>query len=81
MELYPELHLLQDIVVSSEEGVRKPDALIYQRAIGRFGVNPSTTAFVDDNQRNVQAAERQGLMGIQFTDAVQLRSTLERLIG
>ncbi len=81
MELYPELHLLQDIVVSSEEGVRKPDALIYQRAIARFGVNPSTTAFVDDSRRNVQAAERQGLIGIHFTDAVQLRSTLERFSG
>ncbi|KAB7790905.1 hydrolase [Bifidobacterium leontopitheci] len=70
------LGLLRDTVVSSEERLRKPDAEIYRRAIRRFGVDPATTAFVDDKARNADAATAMGLHGIRFTSARQVRSAL-----
>ena len=59
-ELFPELNLLRDTVVSSEEGILKPDPEIYRRAIARFGVDPAATLFVDDKPANVEAARDWG---------------------
>ncbi|OZG68031.1 HAD family hydrolase [Bifidobacterium eulemuris] len=75
-ERFPELRLLSDVVVSSEEGMIKPDPRIFRRAIERFGVDPAATAFVDDKRRNADVAGLEGLLGICFTDAEQLRQEL-----
>lgn len=73
---FPALGLLQGTVVSSEEGVRKPDPEIYRRAVRRFGVNPAATAFVDDKARNARASRVVGLNGVRFVDAAQVRAEL-----
>ncbi|WP_051923803.1 HAD-IA family hydrolase [Bifidobacterium biavatii] len=75
-EKFPWLRLLRDTVVSSEERIRKPDPMIYRRAIERFGVNPATTAFVDDKAYNAEAATAVGLHGIRFLNAAQTRARL-----
>ncbi|KAB8294561.1 HAD-IA family hydrolase [Bifidobacterium avesanii] len=77
-EAFPALGLLRDVVVSSAERIHKPDTEIYRRAIDRFGVDPATTAFVDDKARNADAAGTVGLTGIQFTGADALRGRLFR---
>lgn len=74
--LFPELKLLADIVISSEEGISKPDPIIFQRAMVRFDVDPSATLFVDDTECNVRAAARLGLETELFTDAGHLRQRL-----
>ena len=45
-------------VVSSHEGVIKPDPEIFELMLGRFGLRPQTTLLIDDAQRNVDAAAR-----------------------
>ncbi|TPF92074.1 hypothetical protein BW14_10160 [Bifidobacterium sp. UTBIF-68] len=75
-ELFPELNLLKDVVVSSAERIHKPDPEIFRRAIARFGVDPAHTAFVDDKPWNAEAGTAAGLHGIRFTDAVSLRVRL-----
>ena len=72
-ELFPELSLLRDTVVSSEEGILKPDPEIYRRAIARFGVDPAATLFVDDKPANVEAARGLGLNGEVFGGVDRLR--------
>ncbi|OZG63154.1 hydrolase [Bifidobacterium lemurum] len=72
-ERFPELRLLTDVVVSSEEGMIKPDPRIFRRAVARFGVDPARTAFVDDKRRNADVATSEGLRGVLFADADQLR--------
>ncbi|RSX58864.1 HAD family hydrolase [Bifidobacterium samirii] len=76
---FPWMSLLRDTVVSSEEGLRKPDPHLYRRAIDRFGVDPSATVFVDDKARNADAATAVGLHGIRFTDTSSLRRDLREL--
>lgn len=71
--LFPALGLLRDIVISSEEGVIKPDPIIFHRAIERFGINPATSLFVDDNPRNVTAAAHAGFQTMVFTGEQPLR--------
>lgn len=78
-ELFPALDLLRDTVVSSQEGVLKPDPEIYRRAIARFGVDPVATAFLDDKPANAEAACALGMHGIRFEDAAQARAALRAL--
>ncbi|RSX53515.1 hydrolase [Bifidobacterium goeldii] len=79
-ELFAPLGVLRDVVVSSAERIHKPDPEIYRRAVSRFDIDPSHAAFVDDKQRNADAAAAAvpGLTGIQFTGASALRSALLR---
>ncbi len=56
---------LFDLVVDScLEGIRKPDPLIYERALERLGVEPSASVFLDDFEQNVVAARALGMHGI-----------------
>ena len=63
---------------SCELGMIKPDPAIYTYTCEKLGVAPAETLFLDDNPKNVRAAEALGIQGIHFTDADQLREELAR---
>ena len=79
MERLPIFHLLEGTVISSEEHLIKPDPRIYQCLIDRYELQPSESIFVDDKQKNVDAAKACGMGGLLFTSADQLRSDLQQL--
>jgi epoxide hydrolase-like predicted phosphatase len=61
----PLSELFDDIVDSSEVGVRKPDPAIYELALERLGgLAPECSIFLDDLPANVEVAERLGMRGI-----------------
>ena len=68
---------LDGVVVSGEVGLLKPHREIYEHTAQRFGLDPSTTWFVDDNAANVAGAAACGWNAILFTDAASLRAELE----
>ena len=68
-----------DIIVSGIEKMVKPDAVIYQLALERFGLAPGEAIFIDDSLPNVVAARENGFVGHHFTDAAVLRSELVAL--
>lgn len=68
-----------DVVVSGEVGLVKPDAQIYHHLVDTFGVVPDTALFIDDRAENVEAAERLGFHGHHFHDPAALRRHLETL--
>ncbi|RBP99771.1 HAD family hydrolase [Bifidobacterium xylocopae] len=70
---------LEGIVVSAEEGLRKPDPLIYQVLLRRWRLEAGRSVFVDDRRENVDVAQRLGMRGLLFTDARQLREDLRGL--
>lgn len=47
-------------VYSHLEGVMKPDPLIFERLISRFGIDPARALFVDDLEKNIAAARGLG---------------------
>ena len=56
---------LFDLVVDScLEGIRKPDPVIYERALERLGVDAASAVFLDDFEQNVVAARALGMHGI-----------------
>lgn len=52
-----------NVLVSSDLGVRKPDAQIYHRALSHFGAEARNTFFTDDSVRNVEGAIAVGIHG------------------
>lgn len=67
------------IVVSGEEKMRKPAPAFYKILLDRHKVDPATALFIDDNYRNIVAAEKIGITSIHFTSAKLLRAKLEEL--
>ena len=43
---------------------RKPGSLLIERAIARYGIDPSASIMIGDRERDVQAAEAVGIRGI-----------------
>jgi len=70
------LDLFEDIIVSGQEGVGKPDPEIFEILRERIGHGLGDCVFVDDNLPNIEAAREAGLDAILFTDAGHLREDL-----
>ncbi len=64
------------ILVSGEEGVKKPDPAFFQLLFERHGLAPDTSLFIDDSARNVAAARALGMEAVHFTSAARLRADL-----
>lgn len=77
LERFDFLHWFDGRIVSGEEKTRKPFPEFYQILFDRYKVQPERSIFIDDNLRNVQAAEALRLPSIHFRDAVQLRAALQ----
>ena len=69
-----------ELVISAEEGVMKPDQRIYQLALARLGVEGSQAVFIDDVPANVEGARRVGLHGIHFRTSQQALQELDLLL-
>lgn len=70
------LDLFEDIIVSGQEGVAKPDPEIFEILQQRIGHSLDVCIFIDDGLRNVEAAGTAGLDAILFTDTGHLRDDL-----
>lgn len=69
-----------EIIISAEVGLVKPDARIYQLAISRLSVEPSQAVFLDDFAENVIGAREAGLQAIHFKDRDQALADLNHLL-
>ncbi len=73
---------LFDVVVNSARvGLRKPDPKIYGLAAARLGLEPAECLFVDDKERNTEAARMLGMQSITFRSAAQLARQLRLLLA
>jgi glucose-1-phosphatase len=66
--LLPVLEKFDGLVLSCEEGVMKPDAKIYELALGHAKCAPQNAVFFDDVDKYVQGAKAVGLNAFVFTD-------------
>ncbi len=76
-ERYEFLRWFDGTVVSSSEGVIKPDERIFRVLLERYGLTAASTLMVDDNPRNVAAAATLGMPTVLFESPEALRRTLE----
>lgn len=60
------LQWFDGILVSGEEKTRKPFNEIYNLTLQRFNIIAENTIFIDDNLRNIEAANNLGINSIHF---------------
>jgi HAD superfamily hydrolase (TIGR01509 family) len=70
-ETYKIDRLVDDLIISAEEKIAKPDARIYRIAVDRLGVQPQEAVFVDDLLPNVEAARQFGMQVVHFLNTAQ----------
>jgi epoxide hydrolase-like predicted phosphatase len=68
-----------ELFISAEMGLTKPDPRIYGEVIERLAILPEEAVFVDDFLHNVEAAREAGLNAVQFINPSQAIEDLERL--
>ena len=61
--------IFDDVVDSSEVGLRKPDPRIFTLACERLEVEPGRSVFLDDHPGNIDAAQRVGLEAVLVGEA------------
>jgi len=74
---YDFLGWFEDIVVSGEVRLAKPDPRIFELTRARTGLDPARTLFIDDSEKNIAAAAALGYQTHRFTDAAGLASVLQ----
>jgi putative hydrolase of the HAD superfamily len=73
--------LFDGVVISAEEGTRKPSRRMYELGAQRAGVAPEQAVYVDDLPFNLKPAEELGMATIHHTSAEQSIPEMERLLG
>ena len=76
---YDFFDLFDDMIVSGEVGVCKPDPAIFELLLAKIGRPAQECLFIDDVFRNVEGARRLGINAVQFQSPEQLESDLHVL--
>jgi len=79
LDMFDFLHWFEGVLVSGQEGIRKPAPEFYQLMMDRYQIDKTTSIFIDDNQRNVNASNEFGLKAILFENPSLLASQLKML--
>jgi epoxide hydrolase-like predicted phosphatase len=78
-ELFGEL--FDGVVISAEEGIRKPSRRMYELGAERARVAPAACVYVDDLPFNLTPARELGMETVHHTSAETTIPELERLLG
>jgi len=73
--------LFHGVVISGEEGIRKPARRMYELGAERAGAQPADCVFVDDLTFNLTPAQELGMATVHHTSAQSTIPELERLLG
>jgi epoxide hydrolase-like predicted phosphatase len=73
--------LFDDVVISGEVGMRKPERRIFQLAVSRLGLSPAECVFVDDVEGNIVAAQELGFLAVRHQESALTRSELAGLLA
>lgn len=73
--------MFDDVVISGEVGMHKPNPDIYRLAAERLGVVPTACVFVDDLRENCEGAEAVGMRALLHRDVPGTLVSLESLTG
>lgn len=69
------------LVISAEEGIRKPAPEIYATAVERMGMPAEELVFVDDLGHNLKPARALGMATIKHVDPDHTVAELEQVLG
>ena len=70
-----------EVLLSAEHGVRKPDPAIFRLALERLGLAAEQCVFVDDSEENLQTAGDLGMTIVFSLDEREVAQRLRMLFG
>jgi len=73
--------LFDGVVISGEEGIRKPSRRMYELGAERAGAPAELCVYVDDLDFNLTPAEKLGMATVHHTSAESTIPQLEKLLG
>jgi putative hydrolase of the HAD superfamily len=73
--------IFDGVVISAEEGIRKPSRRMYELGAERAGVPAEQCVYVDDLPFNLTPAEKLGMATVHHTSSETTIPELERLLG
>jgi putative hydrolase of the HAD superfamily len=73
--------LFDQVVISAEVGLHKPQPEIFRLAAERLGVEPEACVFVDDLRENCAGAEAVGMTAVLHRDSGETIARVEELLG
>lgn len=76
---FPWLQWFEGILVSGDEGMRKPLPEIYELMLSRYKIDRENAVFIDDSLANIEGCEAVGIKGIHFKNTTELKVALETL--
>ena len=78
---YKFLEIFEGIVVSGEEKMKKPEKRIFHLLLERYHLTPEECIFIDDNQNNIDMANKLGIHGILCQDFAKVKEEISNLTG
>ena len=78
---FPVDRWVDEVIISAEEGLAKPDPRIYTLAVERLGVKLEEALFVDDLEENITAARQAGMRAVQFLNNRQAISEIRAILN
>jgi len=73
--------LFDGVVISGDEGFRKPDPRMYELGAERIGAQPGECIFVDDLEHNLAPARELGMAAVHHVSAAETLAEVDRLLG
>lgn len=77
--IYPFFEWFDDLVISGEVGLVKPDKTIFNLLLERIGRPAGECLYIDDHAPNITAARELGFQTIRFQSPQQLEMDLHRM--
>jgi len=71
----------EDVIISGEVRLAKPDARIFTLLLERIDRRPSQCVMIDDSEKNISVADKLGFRTIHYRSTDQLKDELHRLTG
>lgn len=70
-----------DVFLSHEIGLRKPETAIYKHVLNQLKIKPEETIFIDDTLENIQATRRLGMHTVLARNPKTLVAEIERVLA
>ena len=78
---YPFLNAFDDLLISGENKLKKPDLAIYELAISKFKLVPEKTLFIDDKLENIIVAKKLNFKTIHLINPNMIKEEIQKFIN
>ena len=78
-EKFPEVQVFDEYVLSYDVGFMKPHPQMYRQALKKAEAGAEECVFIDDTEKNIEAAAKLGINVIHFKPQTNLESALQEM--